>query len=128
MPRLETRTHQARGLEWALVLIFISVMILVVTNYFDTLEKRARTMVARYELQNLRSRLATYRARHGHWPATLREALGERAIGDLREARKPLGVSLFDSQGRMLDPFGQPYHYSPDTGRLETPEVLKTAN
>jgi len=124
MERLKSASHQARALEWALVLLFVLVLSWVVLNRYGELKATTLHTIARYEHQLLQTRVQIYRIRHGSWPPTLRDALG----GDPREVLmagpNPERQRLVNEDGRLIDPFGVPYRYHPDNGRLERPEGL----
>lgn len=124
MERLKGRSHQARPLEWGVILIFILILIWVVVSRFQVLEERAVTTVARYEYQLLQTRLQIYRLRNGQWPAELREVLGDDPAEVMMTGPNARRDRLVDEQGRLINPFGRPYRYDPASGTLEKPAQL----
>jgi len=122
--RLRTRSHQARALEWALVLLFILALMWVVMGRFDELKDRAVETVARYEYQLLQTRIQIYRIRRGRWPPSLKAALPAKPAEVLMVGPGSERHRLTDSDGRLVDPFGAPYRYHPDSGELEIPQGL----
>ncbi len=124
MERLRSRSHQARALEWGLILLFILVLSWVLMGRFEALEERALRTIARYEYQLLQTRIQVYKFRHGEWPPTLREALGGEPGEILMVGENPQRSRLVDEQGRLINPFGRPYRYHADSGELEIPRRL----
>ncbi|MEF8794751.1 type II secretion system protein GspG [Thiohalorhabdus sp.] len=124
MERLKGRSHQSRALEWGVVLLFILALVWVVLNRYGALEERAVATLARYEHQLLQTRIQVYRLRNGDWPAELQEALSGDPSEVLMTGQNPRRDRLVDKQGRLIDPFGQPYRYDPETGALKMPEKL----
>jgi hypothetical protein len=124
MQRLRTKTHQARALEWGMIFLFILVLSWVVLNRYEAMEAQAVRTIARYEHQLLQTRIQIYRLRNGRWPADLSQALGGEPGEVLLVGRNPRRGRLVDGEGRLINPYGGPYRYHPDTGELEMPEPL----
>lgn len=124
MERLRSRSHQARALEWGLILLFILVLGWVLMGRFEALEERALRTIARYEYQLLQTRIQIYHFRHRQWPATLQEALGGEPGKVLMVGENPERSRLVDDEGRLINPFGRPYRYHPGSGKLEIPQRL----
>ncbi|KPV40197.1 hypothetical protein AN478_08705 [Thiohalorhabdus denitrificans] len=125
MERLDVRPHRARALEWALVLLFILIMSGVVLDRYEALEERGLATVAQHEHRLLELRVQLHRYRHGEWPGSLREVLGEDPRDIIGGALDPRRDTLVDDRGRVLDPFGRPYRYDPDSGELAPPRDLE---
>jgi type II secretory pathway pseudopilin PulG len=121
MERLKGRAHQARALEWGLVLVFIAVLTGVFISRYQDLEQRALARAARYEHQLLERQIQIYRIRHGHWPESLAQVLGEEPRETLIEGERFQRERPLTDSGRVRDPYGRPYRYHPDTGVLEAP-------
>jgi len=119
MERLRTRTHQARVLEWALVLLFILVLSWVLMSRYEALEERHLKIVARYEHRLLQTRIQIFRVRHGEWPESLVQALGKPPRKALLVGPHTKRDRLVGKGGRLMDPFGEPYRYYPESGRVE---------
>ncbi|MFP4614675.1 MAG: hypothetical protein ACLFRB_02295 [Thiohalorhabdus sp.] len=123
MERLDRRSHSARALEWALVLLFILILSGVVLDRYEALEERSLATVARHEHRLLELRIQIHRYRHGEWPGSLREVLGEDPRDTIGGALEPRRDVLVDDRGRVLDPFGRPYRYDPESGELAAPRA-----
>ena len=123
MERLTTRAHRSRLLEWALILIVVGVLMGTLLAAYRDLEGTALDRLARLEHRVLSQQIEIYRLRHGHWPPTLRQLVRQRGGnlptfgGDLTRR-----TQRWDGQGRLLDPYGEPYRYSPDTGEVVRPD------
>lgn len=124
MERLKTSSHQSRALEWGLVFLFILVLSWVVLSRYEAMEARAVHTVARYEYQLLQTRIQIYRLRNGKWPPKLADALGGEPESVLFVGINPKRRRLLDEQGRLNNPYGEPYAYDPATGTLKKPAQL----
>lgn len=125
MERLESRSHQARGLEWGVVLVFIAVLSWVLFARYEGLKEKALATMARYEYQVLETHLQVYRIRHGDWPPDLRTVVEKADRNIALESGNARRSTLFDNRGRMLDSYGNPYRYDPESGELKRPAPLK---
>ncbi|MEF8793851.1 type II secretion system protein GspG [Thiohalorhabdus sp.] len=128
MERLEGRGHQARALEWAVVLLFILILGWVLLSRYEGLKEQALATMARYEHHSLETHLQVYRMRHGSWPPDLRTLIEESSRPISLKSGNARRRRLFDDQGRMLDPYGRPYRYDPETGKLKRPEPLRNTD
>lgn len=124
MERLEAKSHGSRVLEWGVILILILVLSWVLLTRYEGLKEQALDTIARYEHQVLETHLQVYRIRHGGWPPDLRTLVTESGREISLEMGNARREQLFDDQGRMLDPYGRPYRYDPETGELEQPAPL----
>ena len=126
MQRLEGRSHQSRALEWGVVLLFILGLSWYLLNRYEALEARALATIARYEHQLLQTHLSVYRIRHGRYPPNLRTLVRDADRRVTLESTNAKRSKLFNDGGKMLDPYGRPYRYQPDSGELKLPQPLRS--
>ena len=126
MKRLLARSHWAQIWEAALGLVLVAILAWALFDSFQAVERRSLAAIARAEHRALATTLQVYRLRHGQWPANLQELAQandqELALGGESVHRD----RLFTEDGRMLDPYGNPYRYHPRTGRLELPVPIQS--
>ena len=128
MRRLERGSHEARAMEWGLVLLFIALLTWLVLSRFDALEHQALSTIAQHEYRLLETRIQVYRIRNGHWPKTLKQAVQSKEQPALIRHAGTRRDRLFTADGAVLNPYGRPYRYDPVSGELKRPTALRDVN
>lgn len=106
--------------------------------YYLRLIRQAREVALQSELVNIRTAIFLFTTLNRRFPGSLRELVEKKyllpdaefslAEGKIKVenrsifARAYLEAQSLDAQGRILDPFGNPYRYDPRCGRVSPPE------
>ncbi|MHB8836164.1 MAG: hypothetical protein ACYC9Y_10700 [Candidatus Methylomirabilia bacterium] len=114
--------------------ILIAILISTGMTYYFRVVRLAREVALRYELANIRTAVVLFTARNKRFPASLTQLVEEQylladeefsvAAGQLSLEKRTifkrsyLEPSSVDAQGQALDPFGKPYRYDPQRGRV----------
>lgn len=117
------RSEKGRSLWENLVLGAILVgMIYVAVLYYEKVAEQARVKVLESDMRNMRLGISLYLYHNGKLPEDIRnlekkECIEYTAGGELIK-REYVQLITKDEEGYPLDPFGNRYHYNPETGMV----------
>jgi hypothetical protein len=132
--------HEAGAAAFNTLVTCILIAILVSTGmgYYLRVVRVARETALRYELASIRTAIVLFTALNRRPPESLQELTARQyllpdaeyavAVGPIAlESRSVFKRSYLeptsvDNEGRVLDPFGQPYRYDPGAGRVSVAE------
>lgn len=113
----------------------IGILVAVGTHQLTLAVRVSREVALQSELANIRTALRLFAQVNGGHPARLedlveRRYLAEHAGAPLLPEEAPVSAPVFrrvyldararDAQGRILDPFGEPYRYDPGRGEVKS--------
>lgn len=114
--------------------ILIAILISTGMAYYLQVIRRAREVALQSELVNLRMAILLFTINNRRFPASLQELVGKKYLLPNEEfsiaadkivverrsiyQRSYLETSSVDAEGRILDPFGNPYRYDPRRGQV----------
>lgn len=114
--------------------ILIAILISTGMTYYFRVVRLAREVALRYELVNIRTAIVLFTTRNKRFPVSLKQLVEEKylladeefsiAAGQVSLEKRTifkrsyLEPSSVDAQGLVLDPFGKPYRYDPQRGRV----------
>ncbi len=131
MTRQPEKNEAGRALvETLAVAVFVSILLVVAAPRFYSSSRGIKETALSIELSNLRGAINHFVLLEKRLPASLVElterkaVIAKRAIegGDYKvvfESRFVEAMTV-DAQGRISDPFGNPYGYDPATGRVRS--------
>ncbi len=117
------RSEKGRSLWENLILGAILVgMIYVAVLYYGKVAERARMKVLESDMRNMRLGISLYLYKNGKFPEDIRDLEREKTIeytagGELIR-REYIKLITKDEEGYPIDPFGNRYHYNPETGMV----------
>lgn len=119
--------------------ILIAILISTGMTYYFQAIRLAREVALRYELANIRTAIVLFVSFNHRFPKNLRELVDTNyllpdaefsiAAGNITVEQRTvfkrsyLEPSSVDTQGQVLDPFGKPYRYAPQSGRVTVTET-----
>ena len=117
------RSEKGRSLWENLILGAILVgMIYVAVLYYGKVADQARMKVLESDMRNMRLGISLYLYKNGKVPEDIRDLEREKIIEYTagREIIRREYVKLItkDEEGYPIDPFGNRYHYNPETGMV----------
>jgi len=127
----ERELHSSDGralLETLAVIVFVSILLVMAAERFYSSSRDIKETALRIELSNLRGAINFFVLLEKRLPASLAELAEKKAVISKKavegadyevafEGRFVEGMTV-DAQGRIADPFGNPYGYDPKTGRV----------
>lgn len=118
--------------------ILVAILISSGMSYYFRAIRLAREVALRYELANIRTAIVLFTLRNRRFPGSLHELVqrdyllpdaehpaSEARVGAGSRAifrRSYLEANSVDARGQVLDPFGKPYRYDPQRGRVASAE------
>lgn len=133
------RTGGTAAFNTLVTCVLIAVLISTGMTYYFRVVRAARETALRYELVNLRTAILLFAAVNRRFPGNLQElvagsyllpnaefSISEGGIGfESRSIMKRafLEPNSVDSEGRILDPFGYPYRYDQQHGRVSSADA-----
>ncbi len=127
--------------ETLIVIVIISILILVVMSRYENTLREARKSALQAELVNIRQAILLFKITKKRYPNSLHELLTTNVMfphSDPREVILPedgifkrkereeifknkyLEPYSVDKENNILDPFGLPFLYNPDTGKVRS--------
>lgn len=119
--------------------IIVAILISTGMTYYFRVVRQAREVALRYELANIRTAIVLFVTLNRRFPENLQELTekecllpdAENSVEAAQLAlekgaifkRTYLETSCVDTQGVVLDPFGKPYRYDPQRGRVTAAET-----
>ncbi|NKE72722.1 hypothetical protein [Candidatus Manganitrophus noduliformans] len=89
--------------------------------YYQKLALEAKEVTLKTGLVNIRSGIVLYQALQRHYPTDLKSLVREKYILPVNDkiiSREYLIAQSVDTEGNLLDPFGNHYRYDPVTGQV----------
>ncbi len=129
-------------LETVMALMIIGILLFGALAYIQKASKIAKEYALMSEISNIRSSSMVYMAVNKRFPESLEQLVREKVmvpfndpeameeLEDMGIAMKGGGITIsrsylekvsVDEDGNILDPFGNPYDYDPDTGMVRSP-------
>jgi type II secretory pathway pseudopilin PulG len=118
-------SERGRGaIESAFVLIILSILTAVVFFYLQHLVRESRETALKAELVHIRQSVAYFKMTNQRQPQDLQELIRKKFVDPARPdtffERQYLEPNAVDKEGQILDPFGNPYQYDPETGEVRS--------
>lgn len=108
-------------LETLLVCIIIGALIGIAIPYYQRLAQEAKEVTLRAGLVNIRGGVGLYQVLEQHYPVDLKNLIQRKYLlpvhGEII-SREYLIAQATDTEGNLLDPFGNRYRYDPATGAV----------
>ncbi|WP_273266030.1 type II secretion system protein GspG [Flexistipes sinusarabici] len=127
--------------ETVIVICVIAVLITIFYRYYNLLETKSLYTTAKIDIQTIKLNIDLYKAYNSKYPDNLSVLKSEKyllqketaiqtdVVRELSPDNLILARSTFEN-GRLVDPFGNPYIYDNKTGKLKfaekTKNVIKT--
>lgn len=117
-------------LDAVITLVLIGILIGVVIPRYERVARAAQEVALRTELTNIRTSIKLFRLINKRYPESLKEMIEKKVMlparigsdaytGSIYE-HSYLIVNALDSEGNILDPFGNRFIYDPRTGEVRT--------
>lgn len=131
MTRPITGNDDGRTLvETLAVIVFVSILLVVAVERFYSSSRDIKETALRIELSNLRGAVNHFVLFEKRLPSSLTELSERKAVVSKRDVvgaeykvvfeSRFVEVMSVDAHGRIADPFGNPYGYDPETGRVNS--------
>lgn len=127
--------------ETVIVICLIAVFITIFYRYYNLFETRSLYTTAKIDMQTIKLNIDLYRAYNSKYPDNLsvlmskkyllqrKTAIQKDVVRELSPDNLILSRSTFEN-GRLIDPFGNPYFYDNKTGKIKfsdkTKKIIKT--
>jgi Tfp pilus assembly protein PilE len=109
------------SLETLFVCIIIGLFIGIAVPYYERVALEAKEVTLRIGLVNIRSGIRLYYALQEHYPADLKSLIHKKYLLPVQDgiiSGEYLTAQSVDSEGNLLDPFGNRYQYNPVSGHV----------
>ncbi|MFY9269743.1 MAG: type II secretion system protein GspG [Candidatus Manganitrophaceae bacterium] len=128
MPKWSTRpTRNQKGagtLETLLVCILVGILVGAVIPYYQKLQRDMKEATLQTGLANIRKGIELYHLFQGRYPSDLKVLVNTRYLIPIREdtffSGEYLRNQTVDSEGDLLDPFGNRYRYDLKSGSVRS--------
>ncbi len=110
--------------ESLIILSLIGILIWVFMGRYERVATATKEEALKMELHNIKLTIKLFTVMNRRYPSDIKELTrGRYSIalpeGDFFEEEYIRGLKL-DEEGNILDPFGNPYSYDPQTGKIRS--------
>ena len=109
-------------IDTLITLVLISIFIVVLIPKYQRTAQVARETALKMGLQNIRMAVGVYRMVNHRYPDDLQDLVNKRYVLPVREdtifTQEYLRSAAVDRDGKLLDPFGNPYRYDRAGGHV----------